>query len=449
MVFMKNILNAASTAALVISLGASTSVSAKELSGSDFSSLDCEIEEEYIKTDSFFRKEDIIGGLSSSPGEIVHVLECVEGESKTAGERFIRKVANVHELPFGNYQFKICKDLATIPKKLDIKDMDYSCDTPLLLIGVRVGEKNVTFHDSKDEHKYNSNGANITDGVATKYLLETDFISALAPTTKTQASTFTASRSLAGGQLVGGEDNIFIPLNSTDSQISKFNIKDAVKDGYTDISKSYEVRGNKDGGNLEFGYKTEREVDSILKDVYLAGHIRDGTQSGLIVSYQMALAKNGNDGSNIGVSGLELLIDDVIGLVGQEACDTDGECHTITLDSLFNSLRVHATAESIAEHYNATQNLNNGYLTDVSKIIELNEKADFLTKQPLARLVLPINQIIQGGRDNYQHHHVIDAVSDVAKINMVEESTHFNGNGLTSFENVVNTNVKTYFGGNN
>ena len=60
---MKNILNAASTAALVISLGASTSVSAKELSGSDFSSLDCEIEEEDIKTDSFFRKEDIIGGL--------------------------------------------------------------------------------------------------------------------------------------------------------------------------------------------------------------------------------------------------------------------------------------------------------------------------------------------------------------------------------------------------
>ncbi len=152
-----------------------------------------------------------------------------------------------------------------------------------------------------------------------------------------------------------------------------------------------------------------------------------------------------------GVSGLETkvnLSDKLNVLVGEIACDYNNNCQTITRDGLVNSLRNHATAESVANFYNENQNLGNGYLVDTSNVIELNEKAKFLSEQPIVRLILPINNIVQGGKDDYMHHHTREGVSEKAKVNYTLESGLLYNEGLSVFEDKINQNVKEYLGGN-
>lgn len=238
-----------------------------------------------------------------------------------------------------------------------------------------------------------------------------------------------------------GNTGMYLSLDSGSSEVSNVSLNGNL----ANVSTSYGVVNDE----LLFKPDSRMEKTALLKDFIVAGIERPFKgQGGLVVTYQKSLTGNDNDGSNVGVSALRGELDSLTDLVGEQACSYNGKCYTVTQGLLEDSLRNHAIAESVASHYNSTQNFQNGYLSDVSKVAKLNDNALTLSQNPLLRIVLPINNVVQGGKDDYTHHSLNENVSESIKSNRSLENQLLS-TSLVDFEQKVSNNVTGYLTGGN
>ncbi|MFW6285585.1 MAG: hypothetical protein ACOC16_00270 [Nanoarchaeota archaeon] len=199
---------------------------------------------------------------------------------------------------------------------------------------------------------------------------------------------------------------------------------------------------------LLFNKANKVKPESVFLDFITTGLYRPNGkgQTQLVNSYMKAIHDanlNGMTHENVGISAIKL--SDLENILGKEILYED-QREELTPALLHDAITYHAIHESVARHFYENQNLGNGYLVDVSAFIERDQLRGFLADNALARIVLPINTILQGsitGYDGTQH----DLTDNGIKTGQAILNQRVDQN-LSEYENQVYSIINQELGGN-
>jgi len=421
----KNIFKFGVLAATAFALSLSPEIAQGEVSASSGKKVSIS---QMRKSADTFVKEGVQYNLDTPANEAFDVTEWAKNIPGTAGNRFFNGLSDI-VLPDGRIRVSVCN--------YDTKNL--ICDKSKVVFSAEFNKKDGIIQPTKELiNKYNQF---FKKGDSKDYHFTTKRIGpVIGEDNKDLASSF------------------YLALSVGSPEISRINYNSST-DEYPKVETSIMVLD----GELHYGSPEKRSLDGVLKDFIIAGAVRpfEG-QDGLVIGYQKALVNNANDRGNVGVSVFAQNKGYLPNMLGQTAYGPNGEEIVITPEILEESLRNHIMAESIAAHYNANQNLENGYRIDVSDIAELNKAGKFLSETPIARILFPVNNIVQGGLGNsrtkegevkpsnsdYTLHTTNDRVEALNKAGLVVDRANF-GTNLTDFETGIEARVKKYFNGGN
>jgi hypothetical protein len=199
---------------------------------------------------------------------------------------------------------------------------------------------------------------------------------------------------------------------------------------------------------LLFNKAIQRKNDSVLLDFIASGLYRPNMegQTQLVNSYMKAIHDanlNNMSHENVGISALNF--SDLEKMLGQDILYEDQKIQ-LNPQLLKDAMTYHAIHESVARHFYENQNLDNGYLVDVTPLIERNKLRGFLADNALARIVFPINTILQGKttRYDYTQHDLTDNGVNTTQAIMNQKIDA----NLSNFENQIYTIINQQLGGN-